>query len=300
MSAAPEPPQSPQGFAVVRGGRGYRPDQVDRQLSVLGEERDAAWERAARLTVLAKRMEAEAAALRDRVAALGPQSYESLGRRAQALHALAVEEADAVRAAAHEEAVGLRDAADAAGRVARESAREYGESVRAEADARAQQLLLAARATADEHLNEARAEADERRAEAADALREVRERTAATLADQAREHAERVEALDREFVAREVASAAHHAESTASAESALAEAGRAWTATQESARHGQENAEARAAEALAEAAVRAERIGRDTERVLREHAEAREEVVSHMAHVRSGLAGLTGRAAAEG
>ncbi|MEU1099267.1 cellulose-binding protein, partial [Streptomyces sp. NPDC005877] len=119
MSAAPEPPQSPRGIAVVRGGRGYRTDQVDHRLGVLGEERDAAWERAARLTVLAKRMEAEAAALRDRAAALGPQSYEALGRRAQALYALAVEEADAVRAAAQEEAAAVRDAADAAGRRAR-------------------------------------------------------------------------------------------------------------------------------------------------------------------------------------
>ncbi|WP_371653153.1 MULTISPECIES: cellulose-binding protein [unclassified Streptomyces] len=300
MSAAPEPPQPPQGFAVVRGGRGYRTDQVDRQLAVLGEDRDAAWERAARLTVLAKRMEAEAAALRDRVAALGPQSYESLGRRAQTLYALAVEEADAVRAGAHEEAAGVRDSADTAGRLARESAREYAETLRADAEARAQQLLLAARTTADEHLDEARSEAHERRAEAADALREVRERTGAALAEQAHEHTGRGEALDREVAAREAELDARHAELTAHAEAALAEAGRACAEAQESARHGQEDAEARGAELVAAARVRAERIGRDTEGVLREHAEAREETVAHMAHVRSSLAGLTGRAPAEG
>ncbi|MER5489486.1 cellulose-binding protein, partial [Streptomyces sp. NPDC002812] len=38
------------GFVVVRG-RGYRPDQVNACADALFEERDAAWERAARLTV---------------------------------------------------------------------------------------------------------------------------------------------------------------------------------------------------------------------------------------------------------
>ncbi|MCZ9337953.1 cellulose-binding protein, partial [Streptomyces sp. TRM76130] len=42
------------GFVAVRG-RGYRPEQVDVRAAVLSRERDAAWERAARLTVLARR-----------------------------------------------------------------------------------------------------------------------------------------------------------------------------------------------------------------------------------------------------
>ncbi|MBK3586148.1 cellulose-binding protein, partial [Streptomyces sp. MBT57] len=74
-----------------------------------------------------------------------------------------------------------------------------------------------------------------------------------------------------------------------------AEAARGLAETQEAARHGQEDAEARAAEVLSQARVREERIVRETERVLREHEEGREEVQAHMAHVRSSLAALTGR-----
>ncbi|ESU49677.1 putative cellulose-binding protein [Streptomyces sp. HCCB10043] len=38
---------------------------------------------------------------------------------------------------------------------------------------------------------------------------------------------------------------------------------------------------------------------RETERILREHEEGREEVQAHMAHVRSSLAALTGRVTPE-
>jgi hypothetical protein len=46
---------------------------------------------------------------------------------------------------------------------------------------------------------------------------------------------------------------------------------------------------------LAEAHARAEGIARETERVLRDHAERREEVQTHMDHVRASLSALTGR-----
>ncbi|MYS45305.1 cellulose-binding protein, partial [Streptomyces sp. SID5998] len=91
------------GFVVVRG-RGYRPDQVDAYADALSADRDAAWERAARLTVLAKHMEAEAEALREAVAQLGEQTYESLGQGARRLYELGRQEADAVRDRARREA----------------------------------------------------------------------------------------------------------------------------------------------------------------------------------------------------
>ncbi|NEC65517.1 cellulose-binding protein, partial [Streptomyces sp. SID9727] len=74
-----------------------------------------------------------------------------------------------------------------------------------------------------------------------------------------------------------------------------AAARRARAEAEEAARHGQEDAEARAAELIARARVREERVVRETERVLRVHEEGREEVQAHMAHVRSSLAALTGR-----
>ncbi|MEU1024647.1 hypothetical protein ABZ366_21625, partial [Streptomyces sp. NPDC005904] len=69
--------------------------------------------------------------------------------------------------------------------------------------------------------------------------------------------------------------------------------------TEEAARHGEEDAQARGAEIVAQARLREERIIRETERVLREHGERWDEVRAHMDHVRSSLAALTGRAPAE-
>ena len=80
-------PCSLHDFVVVKG-RGYRPEQVDAYVDALFRDRDAAWERAARLTVLAKEMEAEAERLREEVAQLGPQTYEALGDQARRLFEL--------------------------------------------------------------------------------------------------------------------------------------------------------------------------------------------------------------------
>ncbi|EOY48183.1 putative cellulose-binding protein [Streptomyces lividans 1326] len=73
------------------------------------------------------------------------------------------------------------------------------------------------------------------------------------------------------------------------AEQELADAGEAAVRRQEEARD-------RAAEVVAEARTRRERIARDTERVLREHGERWDELQAHMASVRSSLQALTGRA----
>ncbi|MGW4706267.1 cellulose-binding protein, partial [Streptomyces sp. NPDC004285] len=123
-------------FTVGRG-RAYRPEQVDRFLAELSAERDGAWERAARLTVLAKEMEKEAAGLRLAVTQLAPQRYESLGEASQQILRLAEQEDERLVRAAEADAQGLAEAADAVAREAEESARAYAEGVRAAADAAA-------------------------------------------------------------------------------------------------------------------------------------------------------------------
>ncbi|MEU2660891.1 cellulose-binding protein, partial [Streptomyces sp. NPDC007325] len=131
-------------FAVGRG-RGYRPEQVDRYLAALSEDRDEGWERAARLTVLARELETELAALREAVAALKPQRYEALGEAAQQILKLAEQEDERLVRAAEAEAQALAEAADAAGREAREAAAAYAEGVRAAAEAQARATLETAR-----------------------------------------------------------------------------------------------------------------------------------------------------------
>ncbi|WP_371548742.1 cellulose-binding protein [Streptomyces sp. NBC_00554] len=295
MSSASEPPY---GFMAVRG-RGYRPEQVDAYAAALSRYRDAAWERAARLTVLAREMEAEAERLREVVATLAPQTYETLGEGARQIFALGEEEAASVRDTARLEVQRVVDEAEAAGQRVREAAAAYADEVRGEAEERARQRLLAARAEADDMRISARRDVKENRGEALAALREVRQRTEGLLAEQEKEHAERWEEAGRAAAEREGALDAQHVERVACAEAALSEAKRAFAEAEESARHGQEDAGARAAEVLAEAQVREDRIARETERVLREHGERWDDVRAHMDHVRTSLTTLTGRAPAE-
>ncbi|MFJ2772128.1 cellulose-binding protein [Streptomyces sp. NPDC087300] len=291
-------PSSPHGFVTVRG-RGYRPERVEAFAAGLSRERDDAWERAARLTVLAKDMETQAEHLRDAVSRLAPQTYETLGDRARQILALAETEASAVHAAADADAQRAADEAAADAHAAADAARAYADRVAAAVDDWAARRLLADRATADEARVGARRDVKEWRGEALAVLREMRQHTEGLLAEQEKEHAERWEAAEREIAEREAAAQAREAELVAAAEARLGEAERALAETAESARHGQEDAEARGAEVIAEATLREERIARETERVLREHGEEWDEVRAHMDHVRSSLAALTGRAPAE-
>ncbi|MEV4196260.1 DivIVA domain-containing protein, partial [Streptomyces toxytricini] len=136
-----------QGFTTVR--RGYRTDQVDRYLARLSGGRDEAWERVARLTVLAKQMEAEAERLREVVAALPPQTYDELSERARQILALAQEEAEAVRADAQADAADALAAAEAHAERVAELARQDAQAVREQTEVRARQGLLAAEREAD-------------------------------------------------------------------------------------------------------------------------------------------------------
>lgn len=289
---------SPYDFVTVRG-RGYRPEQVDTFLAALSQDRDAAWERAARLTVLAKDMEAEAARMSEVVEQLPPQTYETLGDRAQRVFRLVLEEAAAVRDNARRALTDGVVQAEACAENARCAAQEEADALRADTEERARQLLLAARAEADEIRIGARLEVKEMRGEALAALREVAQRTTGMLAEQAKEHAERWAEAEREEVARAAAVEADTAERIARAEAALSEAKRALGEAEEWEHRSQEAARVRAAEILAEARVREERIARETERVLREHGETWDNVQAHMDHMRDSLISLTGRAAAE-
>ncbi|MFI6022452.1 cellulose-binding protein [Streptomyces sp. NPDC051287] len=295
MSSASVPPYD---FVTGRG-RGYRPDQVDTFLVALSQDRDDAWERAARLTVLAKDMEAESARVRAVVEQLPPQTYELLGDRAARIFRLVTDEAAALRDGARRALTeGVVEAAESAENE-RCTAGEEADALRADTEERARHLLLAAQAEAEEIRITARLEVKEQRGEALAALREMRQRTAAMLAEQAAEHAERWSEEDREEAARAAALETETADRLARAEAALAEATRAVAEAEEWQHSSQEAAQVRAEEILAEARAREERIARDTERVLREHGETWDDVQAHMDHMRDSLMTLTGRATAE-
>ncbi|EST24473.1 hypothetical protein M877_25145, partial [Streptomyces niveus NCIMB 11891] len=128
---------------------------------------------------------------------------------------------------------------------------------------------------------------------------EIRERTEALLTELSQEHAERLAATEREFAGREAQAQDHQTELAARADGQLADAKRAFAQAEENARHIQEDAVARAEELIAQARAAEERTVRETERILREHTEVREEVQARMTHIRNSLAALTGRAPAD-
>ncbi|MFC7984334.1 cellulose-binding protein [Streptomyces sp. NPDC057336] len=289
---------SPHGFVTVRGReRGYRPEQVEELTAALCEERDAAWERAARLTVLAREMGTELEGLREVVARLPAQDYEVLGERARSLFRLGQEEAEAVRKGARAEADGMLADARAYGARVREAAQAHADDVRAQADEWHRKRLEAARAEADEVRIAARREVKAGRGQALAALREMRRRTTGMLAEQNREHAERAAAQERAREEASRAADAHHAELLARAERELAEARAELAEAEVTAVRWQEEARTRASETVAGARARQERIARETERVLHEHGERWDELQAHVASVRSNLSALTGRAA---
>ncbi|MFF7213180.1 cellulose-binding protein [Streptomyces sp. NPDC008238] len=287
-------PRGGHGLATVRG-RGYRTEQVDRFLEELSEDRDAAWERAARLTVLAGEMSAECAALRDVVSTLSPPTYESLGKGALDLLRLVEEEATSVREQAEEEARHAHDAAEAARRTLMDEARAAAHARRVGGDEHAEQLLERSRTDAGRVLGEAREEAGRVRDEAARELDAARRESEHTLAELEKDHRERFDTQEHELAEGEAGVDSRTAELTSYAEAMVDDARRALAETEEAARRRQEEADATAAELLAQARVREERIRLAAERELREHEVRREEIREHLAHVRSSLAALTGR-----
>ncbi|MFE9611981.1 cellulose-binding protein [Streptomyces sp. NPDC006012] len=289
---------SSHGFLSVRG-RGYRAEQVDAYLAALSQERDAAWERAARLTVLAKDMEAEADRLREAAGRAVPQTYETLGEGPRQIFRLAEEEAAVLRESARRAAQEEVARAEEYGFGVRRAAGEEVVVLREEAEERARRWLLAAQAEADETRIGCRRAVKEQRAEALAALREMRQRTAGMLAEQAKEHAAVWAAADHEELELAAAREIGDTEAVARAEAALVAAQREFGAAGEVVRRYQEEVHVRAAEIVAAARAEEERIARETERVLREHGEEWDEMQAQMDCVRNSLTSLTGRTAWE-
>lgn len=285
---------SPYGFGTVRG-RGYRPAQVEAYVSALCADRDAAWERAARLTVQVKEGEAEADRLRTAVTRLTPQTYDTLGEAAQRLFRLAEDEADALRERARREAREQGARAQAHAVAVREEAETAARVIFAEAEEWGRQRVVRARAEADEIRVAARRGVKEGRGEALEGLREVRRRTDVLLARQEQEQAQLADAADRDAVERARALDAHYSHAVARAEAALSEARDAYAEAETSAHQLHSRAREHAAALLADARCHADRIARETERVLREHGERWDDVRAHMDYVRSSLSALTGR-----
>lgn len=265
----------------------------------LSRERDAAWERAARLTVLANDMAADLERLREMAAQLTPQTYESLGERARLILTAAEEEAAELRTAAEAAAWEMREAAEAGARAVREAADNESAALRTEAEAWAEHTLETARATAEETWNAARADAEQWQEGVAERLRQAREEALAADAERKQDQGSRWESEVRELAEQKTQSQAALAERETNANRQLAEAQQAYAWAEDAARQMAEDGTARASEIVSSGRARAERVERETERVLREHAEQRDVLTAHLEQVRNGLTALTGRSLGE-
>ncbi|MFI9049154.1 cellulose-binding protein [Streptomyces sp. NPDC053427] len=287
-------PVSPHGFETVRG-RGYRPDDVDRRVEGLSVDRDACWERAARLTVLANEMDAELAELQEYVAQLPPQTYESLGEPARLILTTAQSEAERLRVAAHEAAEQIREEAMGHADQIRDAADAVARELRTEVEEHARRIEEAARSEAAAVAASAAEDAEQWRGEAAAVLADMQHRTEQMSHDQEQRQAEEWDAAGRELAGLEAETDRLVAELEGRGHAVLAEPRRRHAEAEEAARHSDEDAADRATAIVARARVEAERIERGTARVLREHEEERAEVQAHMSHVRNSLAALTGK-----
>ncbi|WP_419995594.1 hypothetical protein [Streptomyces boninensis] len=285
----------PGSFSTVRGGKGFRREQVDAAVHRLADERDAAWERAARLTVLAKDMEAELIAVRAQLDSLGEQSFAELGDRAQFLLALAEEEAVDLLVRARAEADQVRGEAEGAATAVRSAAQSYADELTAEAEARYKGAYGANQQEAEELLATVRDAAEADRREATEALEEMRRRTAGMLDDSGQEWKAAEAELALEMRERAEQMDAELADRAAYAKRMLAESQAAHAAAEEDTRGVADEAAARCEQILAEARVRAERIEHEAERGRRDADRRREELQAHMEHIRSSLTAITGR-----
>lgn len=276
------------GFTVVR--RGYRADQVHDRLAALSRERDQAWERAARLTVLAKEMTAEAGRLKEAVEGLGPQTYEILGAPARQLLATAWETADHIRTSARDDA--RDDAAHAdteARRLTEESGAAAGAAL-ADAEEHTRRLVTSARVAGGRLLMDARRDAGAYRAEATVVWDGMRRRAEDMLAALESEQAARWAEVERDAERRTGAADELRAGAEGRAEALLREAEREMAAAEEHTRRVDEAAAARAETVLAGAREEAEAVARETDRVLETHAAARAETMAPLQLLHDSLA----------
>lgn len=181
----------PGDFMMATKNRGYSPQQVDRVVGDLLAEREAAVRHARDLETQVEASGRQLAGLLEQAAALGPQTYESLGETARKLYQDARAEADRILARAEDECRKLKEAARAAAEERGEDAERQAGQIRADADQRARQRIKQAHETAGQLVAEAQRQADGTREEARQRAQQVTLEAAAHIGAQQAAQAER-------------------------------------------------------------------------------------------------------------
>lgn len=275
-------------FEIVR--RGYEPQQVDRRISALARDLQAARQRTAELE---RRVEELHVHSQQETPADAP-AYAGLGARIEQMLGLADEETKELRAAALEETEQHRALSEQAADKVRAEAERYAQERRSEADAEAARVLEDARRQSDQLRDSTERDAKTRREEAEALFESNRAKAAQSAADFETTLAHRRDQAEHDYTAQLKANEAQLAAVSQRAEQLRLEAEKLRADADRKSRRTLDEAQRQAEEVVAEAKVVAERIRGESERELSAATQRRDSINSQLTNVRQMLATLTG------
>jgi cell division septum initiation protein DivIVA len=276
-------------FEIVR--RGYEPQQVDRRISTLARDLQAARQRAAELE---RRVEELHLQSQQDQAQSDSSAFAGLGPRIEQILALADEEAKELRGRAVEETEQHRALSEQAAEKVRAEAERFSEERRSEADAEAARVLEDARRQADQLRDSTERDAKTRREEAEALFESNRAKAAQAAADFETTLAHRRDQAEHDYTEQLKSNEAQLAAVSQRAEQLRLEAEKLRADADRKSKRTVDEAQRQADEILAEAKAHAERVRSESERELSAATQRRDSINSQLTNVRQMLATLTG------
>jgi cell division septum initiation protein DivIVA len=275
-------------FEIVR--RGYEPQQVDRRISALAREAEAARGRVVELERRVEELHTQGAA--DEAA--DKPAFAGLGKRIEQILELADEEAKDLRDRVLQETEQHRGLSEQAAEKVRAEAERYAQERRSEADAEAARVLEDARRQADQLRDSTERDAKARREEAEALFESNRAKAAQAAADFETTLAHRREQAEHDYTEQMKANEQQLTAVTHRAEQLRLEAEKLRADSDRKAKRLLDEAQRQADEMLAEAKSVAERIRSESERELSAATQRRDSINAQLTNVRQMLATLTG------
>jgi hypothetical protein len=275
-------------FEIVR--RGYEPQQVDRRISALARDLQAARQR----TVELERRVEELHLQSKKDAPADAPTFAGLGARIEQMLGLADEETKELRARALEETEQHRALSEQAADKVRAEAERYAQERRSETDAEAARVLEDARRQSDQLRDSTERDAKTRREEAEALFEGNRAKAAQAAADFETTLAHRRDQAEHDYTAQLKANESQLAAVSNRAEQLRLEAEKLRADADRKSRRTLDEAQRQADEIVAEAKVVAERIRGESERELSAATQRRDSINSQLTNVRQMLATLTG------
>jgi hypothetical protein len=275
-------------FEIVR--RGYEPQQVDRKVSGLANDLQAARKRVSDLERRLEEIHVQGPAAPDENA----PTFAGLGARIEQILGLAEEESKELRARAMEETDQHRALSEQASTKVRAEAERYAKERGSEADAEAARVLEDARRQADQLRDSTERDTKARREEAEALFESNRAKAAQAAADFESTLAHRRDQAERDYTEQMKANESQLAVVVHRAEQLRLEAEKLRADADRKSQRTLDEAQRQADEMIGEAKSVAERIRSESERELSAATQRRDSINAQLTNVRQMLATLTG------